>query len=184
MRLFIGLWPEPATAHVLQRWAQCARSQCGGRLMQPQDMHLTLAFLGPADPDQCTALIRQVKQWPVPVQPLLLERFGAFERARVVWAGPGPEAETGWLTALHDELWDRLQPLGWQRPQRPFRPHISLLRTAASTDISGLQAAPVLCRFTHCQLVASQPEPGRSRYRPLAQLPVGPVTAGSGNFAH
>jgi len=172
MRLFIGLWPDDAAVHELSAWAHDAQALCGGRIMQPQDMHLTLAFLGHADADQQDALIRAVADWPVRLQPFHLERFGMFDRARIVWAGPGENNPVIWLHALYDTLWNRLKDMGWHRNYSTFTPHISLLRSAGSCDLTVLQREPVPCRPQRCALVGSRPDGRRSNYQVLAHLPV------------
>src|SRR5690606_7323542 len=45
-RVFFALWPDARTAAVLSGWAQDAHAMCGGRIMRPDTLHLTLAFLG------------------------------------------------------------------------------------------------------------------------------------------
>lgn len=172
MRLFIGLWPDNAAANELSAWAHDAQMLCGGRLMSPEDMHLTVAFLGQADPNQIDALIDAVTTWPVRLQPFALQRTGRFERARVVWAGPAESDPMAWLHELYDTLWIRLERLGWQRSDTPFTPHVSLLRSAGPCNLQELQRAPVLCHPQRCALVGSRPDGRRSNYQMLAQLPI------------
>lgn len=172
MRLFIGLWPDDPAVRELTRWAHDAHAVCGGRMMHPQDMHLTLAFLGQATPEQANALARKVVHWPVHVEPFMLKRFGAFERARVVWAGPAENDRLPWLHALYDTLWCRLADMGWRRPDSIFRPHVSLLRRARSCDVSVLHRSAVPLDPQRCVLVASRPGESGSSYQVLAQLPI------------
>lgn len=172
MRLFIGLWPDDAAVRELSAWAHDAQALCGGRIMQPHDMHLTLAFLGQTDARQTQALVDAVTDWPVSVRPFRLERFGVFERARVVWAGPADNDPLTWLHALYDTLWDRLVTMGHERPDTVFRPHVSLLRRARSCDVSALHRDAVVVYPQRCVLVASRPGETGSHYQMLAQLPV------------
>lgn len=170
MRLFIGLWFDDAAVSELSGWAHDAQAACGGRIMRPQDMHLTLAFLGSADPNQAEELANAVREWPVSMEPFLLERFGAFERARVVWAGPAENDSLPWLYTLYDTLWSRLDKMGWRRPESVFRPHVSLLRSARNCDVTALHREPVLVRPQRCVLVASRPDGSSSNYQVLAPL--------------
>lgn len=172
MRLFIGLWLDDDAVAELSGWAHDAQALCGGRIMQPQDMHLTVAFLGQTDPEQTDALIKAVAHWPVQLQPLRLTRFGMFERARVVWAGPAEDDPASWLFLLYDTLWSKLVSMGWRRPESVFRPHVSLLRSAQPCDVTALHRPAVLAHPQRCVLVASQPGASRSDYQVLAQLPV------------
>ena len=45
-RLFFALWPDAPAAAALYRVAAESREACGGRLMRPETLHLTLAYLG------------------------------------------------------------------------------------------------------------------------------------------
>lgn len=172
MRLFIGLWLDDAAANELSTWAHEAQTLCGGRIMASQDMHLTVAFLGQADPDQRRALTKAVTTWPVRLQPFQLQRVGRFERARVVWAGPAENDPMVWLHELYDTLWARLGKMGWHPSDTPFTPHVSLLRSAGPCKLEVVQRAPVLCYPKRCVLVGSRPDGRRSNYQGLAQLPV------------
>lgn len=172
MRLFIGLWLDDDAVTELSSWAQDAQALCGGRIMQPQDMHLTVAFLGQADPEQTDALIKAAAHWSVQTQPLRLTRFGMFERARVVWAGPAEDDSVPWLFLLYDTLWSKLVSMGWRRPESVFRPHVSLLRSARPFDVTMLHRPAVIAHPQRCVLVASRPGGSRSNYQVLAQLPV------------
>lgn len=172
MRLFIGIWPDDAAVRALSAWTHDAQALCGGRIMQRQDMHLTVAFLGHVDADQRDALIHAVERWPVKLEPFQLERFGRFDRARIVWAGPSESDPMAWLRALYDTLWDRLADMGWHRSDVPFTPHVSLLRSAGPGDLTVLQREPVLCRPQRCVLVGSRPDGRSSNYQVLAHLPV------------
>lgn len=173
MRLFIGLWPDEDAVRDLTAWAHDAHALCGGRIMQPADLHLTLAFLGQTDPKRAEALADAVSGWTVTMEPFQLARFGVFERARVVWAGPAEDDALAWLHTLYATLWGRLVAMGWQRPETPFRPHISLLRRARSCDVTALHREPVTVFPQRCVLVASRPRETGSHYQILAQLPVG-----------
>lgn len=172
MRLFMALWPNEAAANELSAWAHDAQALCGGRVMRPEDMHLTLAFLGTTAPEQAQALIREVEHWSVEVQPFDLVRFGVFRRARVVWAGPAANASIEWLQTLYDTLWHRLTNMGWHRPDSVFTPHVSLLRGAGLCDVDVLHREPVRVFAQRCVLVASRPGESGSDYQVLAQLPM------------
>lgn len=142
-------------------------------------MHLTLAFLGETHASHADRLIYAASQWEIPAQPWVLDYFGLFERARVVWAGPSGAEDRAWLQMLHDTLWHRLADLGWEPSEQTFKPHVSLLRNARPADLSGLQRPPVVCTPAFCAVVASQPAANKSRYQVLAQLRLVHNTIGS-----
>lgn len=172
MRLFIGLWLDDAAVTELSAWAHDAQALCGGRIMQPQDMHLTIAFLGQAEPEQADALVNAAKNWSVQMQPFRLTRFGMFERAGVVWAGPDEDDPLSWLFLLYDTLWSDLRGMGWRPPETVFRPHVSLLRSARPCDVAVLHRSAVRVHPQRCVLVASRPGESGSNYQVLTPLPV------------
>lgn len=173
-RIFFGLWPSLETAAALMNWVRQAHAVCGGRMMTPETLHLTLAFLGQVPSDVADSLAQQARHWQAPVGRIDLQRFGRFEGPRIVWAGPGrsDNERLPWLDALHDALWRRLAPYGFEPEHAVFRPHVSLLRRAGPGDLSTLACPPLVWRPARCVLVESRPSHEASRYQVLAQLPL------------
>lgn len=169
-RLFFGLWPDAASVRALGELAEQARNQCGGRIMQPGNLHLTLAFLGQVEKARITQLQALLHEFSWQSGPLSLDRYGSFRGPRIVWAGPG--ACPLWLDELYQGLWRQLEPMGF-RPENRFRPHVSLLRGASGADLVKLSPfAPVDWTPDDFRLVASRPQAGGSLYQVLAQAPL------------
>lgn len=172
-RLFFALWPAAADAARIMQWANIAHQACGGRIMRPETLHLTLAFLGNTSAEKVITLQSAAAEWPAQARAITLERFGCFQGPRVVWAGPGAQGThaQAWLQALHDDLWMRLEAMGWQRPDTAFRPHVSLLRKASTNQTAALSApAPLTWLPEQCMLVASTPGENGSYYEVLARM--------------
>jgi 2'-5' RNA ligase len=174
-RIFFGLWPSAETAAQIMEWAHDAHAVFGGRVMRPETLHLTLAFLGGTPAARVSELIQAAPQWRASVGSIALRRFGRFARPRIVWAGPaeGDEQGADWLDLLYDDLWTRLEDMGWPRPDMVFRPHVSLLRKAGPGDVQVLKRPPIVWTPERCVLVASTPSEGGSHYTELARLPLG-----------
>lgn len=171
-RLFVGLWPGADTVEALSIWAARAHALCGGRIMRPDTLHLTLAFLGSVDAQRVAALCEAVPTWQVRAGSLELNRFGRFKGPRIVWAGPSGR-RVDWLDALHDELWERLGEMGFAPPGEVFRPHVSLLRNAGLGDVSRLVVEhPIIWTPMRCVLVASAPAETGSYYEVLGECGV------------
>lgn len=179
-RLFFALWPDAGTAAQLMDWARAAQVLCGGRMMRPETLHMTLAFLGETPSDAARRLAHEARGWSVSLGPLVLRDFGRFKGPRIVWAGPAAAGgRVAWLDALYDGLWSRLEQCGWGRPAGVFRPHVSLLRNAGPGDTRLLSAPAVAWPATRCVLVASRPQKGVAHYDVLASLPAVDVKAGT-----
>ncbi|MDV2116112.1 RNA 2',3'-cyclic phosphodiesterase [Alcaligenes faecalis] len=135
LRAFIGWWPDVQTRAWLAEQALQAHAIYGGRMMQPDHFHLTLAFLDGSRVSDLQSLATQMAEWTVPQIRMNLTMRDVFEKPRVVWAGPD-QTQTQALIALqqwHEEIWAKLIALGWARQPRLFRPHVSLLRRARIT---------------------------------------------------
>lgn len=173
VRVFFALWPDAATVRSLNEWARQAHAVCGGRVMRPDTLHLTLGFLGETDPALVQALASETRARRIEPGMVTLSRYGAFPRPRIVWAGPCP-AEDGQpdegaarLAQEHRQLWDWVRPLHPARPEPHFRPHVTLLRNADTRQVPAPPPAPITWRYDRYVLVASTQD-GAARYRILA----------------
>jgi 2'-5' RNA ligase len=115
MRLFFAAWPPAGTAEALARWARAAQRESGGRAVPAQNIHLTLAFLGEADPDAARALGASVH---LPPTGFAIEEARFWAHNRILWAGPRETPAA--LAALAHALGER----------RPFAAHVTLVRRA------------------------------------------------------
>ena len=115
MRLFFASWPPPAVAKALAQWAQEAKGTCGGRVTREDTIHLTLAFLGEADPQAALVAGRAVR---VRATSMRIEAARYWNHNRIVWVGPGK---------VPPELAELARALG---ETREFAGHVTLLRKA------------------------------------------------------
>ncbi|RTZ43296.1 RNA 2',3'-cyclic phosphodiesterase [Candidimonas sp. SYP-B2681] len=175
-RVFFAFWPSAEAADQIADWARHAHAVCGGRMMRPESLHMTLAFLGSIPVDKVTQLIQAAPAWSIPVGTVELRHFGRFYGPRVVWLGPSIDDSDRiqWLDEAYATLWDHLEPLGWQRPASVFRPHVSLLRKAGAGDLTTLPQPNLRWTPVQCVLVVSRPSTNGSHYEVLARLPTAP----------
>lgn len=121
MRLFFAAWPPHETAAALAQWA----GRLEGRATPAEKIHLTLAFLGAAQPDKALAAARRV-QGRAHGLPIEVAKY--WKHNRIVWAGP--RATPPELAALADALHFELYRAGFILERRPFAAHVTLLRQA------------------------------------------------------
>ena len=125
MRLFFALWPPPATARALADWAKEVARVAGGKPVAAENIHLTLAFLGDADPEKAIAAVKQVscEAFDLPI-----EVSEYWKHNQILWAGPRrtPDPLDRLVTTLQLELFRAEFIL----ERRPFAAHVTLLRKA------------------------------------------------------
>jgi 2'-5' RNA ligase len=115
VRLFFACWPGAGTAQALADWAGEVGKACGGHTIRPERIHLTLSFLGEADPATARGLAQSVRG---PASCFVLERSRYWAHNRIVWVGPAqtPPALAQLARLLGEE--------------RVFRAHVTLIRDA------------------------------------------------------
>lgn len=103
----------------------------GVRWVNPENMHLTLKFLGEIDTEH-VAKVKAICSQVVPIHTsfiLSLSGLGAFpnvHKARVVWTAFAGEVNS--LTHLQQHLDKKLAEAGFHPDERPFKPHLTLCR--------------------------------------------------------
>lgn len=143
MRAFIAVALDPEVKRTLQAFVTVMRSTRGDvRWVRPDGLHLTLKFLGEID-EAVACRVGTVladlagRHGPFP---LGFRGTGAFPNERdprVLWvgafAGPG-------LAVFQEELDSVLEPEGFEREQREFKPHLTLGRVKGSGRIREVMA--------------------------------------------
>jgi 2'-5' RNA ligase len=132
IRSFIAIELPDEIRHALAELQKhLKRDVAGVRWVEPASIHLTLKFLGniPAEQVQAigTAAMGVVQNEP-PLR-VGVSGLGAFpnpRRPRVIWLGIERDVEH--LGRLQTRLEEVLEPLGFPREERAFRPHLTLGR--------------------------------------------------------
>jgi RNA 2',3'-cyclic 3'-phosphodiesterase len=164
VRLFFALWPAAKTAHALSQWAQGVHKVTGGSLTAPEKIHLTLAFLGEADPERAHDAARRVqgRRHALPI-----ERARYWKHNKIVWVGP--QVMPLQLSDLVAQLHTALREQGFVLEERPFAAHITLLRKARPPR--SLPPLPALeWPVSELVLVRSRTSPQGSTYEPLERF--------------
>jgi 2'-5' RNA ligase len=125
MRLFVAIaLPEDLRVGLsaLQQGVPAAR------WVDPDNLHLTLRFIGEADGGQArdldTALI-QVRAERFSVTLTGIDRFGQGRKSRALWAGVAPDPE---LDRLQRKVEQAVRAAGFAAGGRRFKPHVTLAR--------------------------------------------------------
>jgi len=140
LRLFFALWPDAAARSALSRYAKDAQDACGGRVMRPPNLHVTLAFIGDVDAARLGAILAAADK-VTPRRFLLdVDRVEYWRHNRIVWAGASivPDA----LGAFVDELRGALDAARIAYDRKPYVPHVTLLREARAAPLPAFAAVP------------------------------------------
>ncbi|MGD2063114.1 MAG: RNA 2',3'-cyclic phosphodiesterase [Nitrospirota bacterium] len=124
-RLFVAIDLPP---EVKERLAPLRGGLPGARWVDPEQLHLTLRFIGEVD----GGILREVREGLGAVHglpfSLTLQGVGHFPprgQPRVVWVGV---EKSGPLNQLHGRVETALAAVGVERDGRKFSPHITLAR--------------------------------------------------------
>ncbi len=173
MRLFIGLTlPKEARLAL----ADLQSGLPGARWVNPENLHLTLRFIGEVDRGSAEDIALVLSDIVAPGFSLNLSGLGCFEskgRVRALWVGV---LKSNNLKRLHEKVESAVVRAGLEPERRKFKPHVTLarFRNGSSNERIGMfiqnhndiNVAPfVVNRFT---LLRSYLGHTGSVYEPLA----------------
>ncbi len=156
------------------------------RWVAPENIHVTLKFLGGVDAGEIPAVERAVAAACAGIPPFTLTMggVGAFpnvKRPRVVWIGIGGAVET--VEQLADKIEAACNALGFAREERPFSPHLTLGRVKRDARPGDFQAIGVMIQnaavgnvgeihVSSVSVMKSDLRPSGSVYTRLASIPL------------
>ncbi|HPO13297.1 MAG TPA: RNA 2',3'-cyclic phosphodiesterase [Candidatus Hydrogenedentes bacterium] len=182
MRAFIAIeLPEAIKDSLMSIRERLRHSGAKASWVHPENMHLTLRFLGEADQDAVNKISSLLEEAYHACGPLTLavQGLGGFPNRRkpsVVWAGM--EVRSGDLSAIQAHAEHAAQTAGLPPEEKAFHPHITLARIrdhqalgrlpetleAAQTYYGGEFTASVVSLFS------SELRPGGPVYRRLREF--------------
>lgn len=169
IRAFIAV---PLSDEVKRSLGDVARALAGPiprgavRWVRPEQIHLTLVFLGDTPTDQLPAVRRGMDVAAKGHSPFTLHLgdLGCFpnsRRPRVIWIGLAGEVSR--LASLQTALDAQLPALGRSPEHKPFRAHLTLGRVKDERDVRGIEWTADVPRLavpiTTLHLIESQLRP-------------------------
>ncbi len=158
------------------------------RWVTPERLHLTLKFLGSVPKEKVPEIeevLRGIANNCLHFA-IRLDGIGAFpstRRPQTVWLGLG--GDTAALSTLADRIEAAVEPLGFARERRPFRPHLTLGRVRSSRGLRDLATeleqratetsagiAKVEWRIDEIALIRSDLKPTGPVYTELSRFPL------------
>jgi 2'-5' RNA ligase len=137
MRVFTGIkLDESSRVNLISALKEFKKISSPIKWVKPENIHLTLRFLGEMPEDRAALLCRSLSavNYRSGAFTLRIRGFGKFGRrkdVRILWGGI--EALTP-LKELYSDLEEQLSKLGFKREERPFSPHLTLGRNKKVFD--------------------------------------------------
>jgi 2'-5' RNA ligase len=181
VRLFVAMdLPEHVREALKDLIARLKLDCPKGRWVRPEGMHITVKFIGDADPgklDAIRAALETVRSSaPVGINLRGLGFFPNERRPHAAWCGV--EASPN-LAQLAADIARALEPLGFPAESRQFAPHLTLARFSSPDGLQKLVGAASnlksrefgSARETEFHLFQSFLKPSGAEYKRLATFP-------------
>jgi RNA 2',3'-cyclic 3'-phosphodiesterase len=167
--LFFALWPDEPVRNALVAAARPLLEACPGKPVPGSNYHLTLAFLGAVEASRLEALRAAAAGVRAEPFDLVMDCHGHWVRPGVAWLGcRQPPAASARLAAA---TWAALATLGFKPEERPFVPHLTVLRHCRACAWPG-PVTPVAWPVRDFALVSSVTHPSGPEYTVLERWPL------------
>lgn len=134
LRLFFALWPDEAVRASLAQYIETLKQTATARWVEPENLHITLAFLGGVNEDQLPLVDRIGDGIDGQSFELTLDRIDFWPKRGIVWLSPSSTPAV--LENLANGLTAELKRAGFVMENRPYRAHLTLARKAHPRSIS------------------------------------------------
>ena len=161
MRLFFALWPDDPVRAQLAHWSRELHAVCGGRATRPENLHVTLAFLGSVDEARVDEVERAAGRVAARRYSLILDQPGYWKHNRIAWAGASVVPLE--LESMVSELRSALTRSHIGFDSKGFVSHVTLLRDAREPKAMPV-LEPIAWGLDGFALVQSVTSPRGSRY--------------------
>lgn len=162
LRLFFALWPDEAVRLELVRISRQLAVPPGAKRMTPENLHLTMAFIGTQPPEVQACMEEQAAAIQVPPFTVTLDELGFFARPQVVWLGDRNPPEP--LLHLANALKHAQLNCGLEPEERAFQTHLTLMRKVRHPP-GPFKPDPITWPVKEFVLVASETLPEGAKYR-------------------
>jgi 2'-5' RNA ligase len=178
IRTFICIeLPDDLTKKIGDIQAQLKHHSAGISWVRPQNIHLTLKFLGDVEEPRLSDIATAMEEMAAQHSPFTLfpEGQGVFPHTkgpRVFWLGI--REDTGTLAQLQQAVEDRLEAIGFAKEKRAFTPHLTIGRVRPYRKPKELTTAFMALAFSadpfevdHLTIMRSDLKPTGAVYTPL-----------------
>lgn len=166
-RLFFALWPNDEVRKHLARLNR-EMPVSSGKPVKPDNLHITLQFIGSVSADKKQCLLDNLQVPPIPPFSLSLDRLGYWARPRVLWIGC-EQAPLG-LLQLVAHLGTLMKQCDLPVDPRPYHVHLTLRRKVKQQVLAPPEDS-ILWPVDAFVLVKSETLPEGVHYSVLHQWP-------------
>lgn len=180
--------PDEAKKDLAGLLHQVANARINGlRSVKPNNVHITLKFLGNVEADQIASITGAVAQVSKGIRPFVVKMGGvgvypSSKNARVLWVGL--DGDVNALRDVQSRIDGGLERVGVERESRRFSPHLTIARIRDRTSPTDrLRATEALFsaefnpgpsfQVETVSLIRSDLLPEGPNYTPLAHIPLG-----------
>ncbi len=184
LRLFVALETPPAIIPQIVAIRDRLRgSNADVKWETDEKLHATVKFLGKTDEDLLPEIVSYIRGVCETKSPLLIKYngVGCFPNRRaprVVWVGMDDTSRM--IVSIKEEIESLLAPLGFEKEDREFHPHVTLGRVKSERGVRSLlrmmesvtfESQPAEIR--EIALIKSDLKPDGSVYTTLNRIPLG-----------
>ena len=135
IRAFIAI-DIPVSQNVTECINELKKLQINAKIVETENMHLTLKFLGDTDENLIDEIEKIIKDTIINIQPfeIILKNLGIFPNQnyiKVVWIGV---ENTEPLKKIAETIDTKLNNLGFEKEKRPFSVHLTIARIKSAKN--------------------------------------------------
>jgi len=172
LRLFIAVnFDEKIKARILEIQARLRAQSTKGNFSRPENLHLTLAFIGETSEEKGHTLAGIIAGIRSPSFEIAFNRVGCFTHShKELWWMGMEKNNNGFslLEAMHRRLLGDLLKTGFQVDTRPFSAHITLGREIKHTQPIELECTEIKVKVERISLMKSEHLKGVLTYTEIA----------------
>lgn len=169
-RLFFALWPSEDIRRALWQVGGKLHQVWSGRRVKPDTLHMTLVFLGDIETARIEELRTLASEMDTRQFKLNFNHAACWRHNKVGFLSP--EESPPHLLQLVYGLEDKLEAAGFAFDERPYKPHLTLLRNTRCT--TQVPFEPIRWKVDEFVLVSSATSEHGPSYQLLGRWPLKP----------
>ncbi|MDX1811704.1 MAG: RNA 2',3'-cyclic phosphodiesterase [Gammaproteobacteria bacterium] len=161
IRIFFSVTPDDdALSRIVKLQKEYSDSKC--RLIPPDNIHITLLFIGNVDPQLLDCIKSSADKVLQHSFKLKLNYVSQFKRSGILWLGNKEDNEN--ITELYDTLYANVSNCSVTLEKRRFKPHLTLARKFYS-HVSQNDIPPITTRVSQFHLMQTIPYNNSVKYQ-------------------